>query len=198
MGSQGLKLELVQRVRNCIEIPRESSGVQSEAPALLGDDACNEGWMTITMLCALCVSGDVTEKNYIVLFDAAHSDIRRCHQSRCNPLLHEIPDGEWLCPGCKFLALTIHLEPRVVCSARAISFPIPLQAAARTLERVLPQVPAEALLRIVILAPTIAANQTLLRLFLPRIVIETQSKLDFPLYGNGRPWQGVVTQNNRK
>ena len=35
-------------------------------------------------------------------------------------------------------------------------------------------------------------------LLVPRTVTQTLSKLDFPLYGNGMPWWGPVTEKSRK
>ena len=67
-------------------------------PAILEEDECNEGEDEDHGI--VCLSGDVTEGNNIVLCDGAHSDAWGCHQLCCNPPLHEIPDGEWLCPDC--------------------------------------------------------------------------------------------------
>ena len=52
------------------------------------------------LICFVCLTGDVSEGNDIVICDGDHSEPRGCHQLCCQPPLSEIPDGPWLCPDC--------------------------------------------------------------------------------------------------
>ena len=102
LTTSGPKVELVQRVHNNIARIRESQGLQSkEAISMLEEDGPNEDEdVEDDLICFVCLTGDVSEGNDIVICDGDHSEPRGCHQLCCQPPVFEIPDGPWLCPDC--------------------------------------------------------------------------------------------------
>ena len=51
---------------------------------------------------------------------------------------------------------------------------------------------------VAVFLPNVLATKSVMDWRVPRTRTQTLSKLDFPLYGNGRPWWGAVTENSRK
>ena len=53
------------------------------------------------LICFVCLKGDVSDDNDIVICDGDHSEPRGCHQLCCQAPLHTIPGGPWFCPDCQ-------------------------------------------------------------------------------------------------
>ena len=103
LTTSGPKVELVQRVHNNIARIRESQGLQSDEAIDMPDeegDANDEG-EDDELICFVCLKGDVSDDNDIVICDGDHSEPRGCHQLCCQPPLQTIPDGPWFCPDCQ-------------------------------------------------------------------------------------------------
>ena len=147
--------------------------------------------MRITILCALCVLAEMWLRA-MILFCVMGLTQMSGDVINCAAILFCMRSV--IASGCALIALIVHLEPRVVCGTLATPLLIPPQTTARAPERALVQVPAQALLRIVILAPTLPATQTRAHLLVPQTLTQTLGKLDFPLYGNGQPWWGAIAQ----
>ena len=95
--SNGPKPELVQRVYNYIQIIREAKGVPVESAEMahVQDDSNGSD-----IVCAICLSGETSEGNDILICDGDHSTTVGYHQQCCVPLVACIPDSSWFCPEC--------------------------------------------------------------------------------------------------
>ena len=81
----------------------ECQGLQSDEAIDMSEEddlADNEGGDD-DLTCFICLKGDVSDDNGIVICDGDHSEPRGCHQFRYQPTLQTGPDGHWFCPHCQ-------------------------------------------------------------------------------------------------
>ena len=66
-----------------------------------GDTEREEGDDDVVVVCRVCLNGDETEGNVILLCDGEHGLTLGCHQLCSTPPLVKIPDGSWFYPECQ-------------------------------------------------------------------------------------------------
>ena len=105
LTNSGSKAELVQRVHNNINSIREALGLQPDDAVdveehVQGDAESDDGDEG-ELVCFVCLQGDVSEGDDILICDGPHSHTHGCHQKCCNPPLEHVPEGPWFCADCE-------------------------------------------------------------------------------------------------
>ena len=101
--SSGPKPELIQRVYNYIHLIREQHSLPMEEAEIAhveevlqtdpeGDD--------LDIVCVICLSGEVSDGNDILLCDGDHSSTIGYHQQCLLPPVTQVPNHSWFCPDC--------------------------------------------------------------------------------------------------
>ena len=62
------------------------------------------------IVCAMCLSGEISEGNDILICDGDHSTTMGYHQQCCVPPVACIPDSFWFCPECSSKRRDVALE----------------------------------------------------------------------------------------